>query len=309
MNKRRGFTLVELLVVIGIIALLISILLPALSKARSQAANVKCLANLHSLTLAYQMYITANRGKSISFLDNEGRQDPAYASWQERLRPYCGPKRTPGVYEDPSSNNVRLCPVASDLMDSTYNTGVAGAFSDAYHAWNFRMAGAWDVNPRIGLNLFSSYGINGWVYEVPTMDPGDPMFPQTTLLAQYSGCASNPDVNDPNGVSTYLRKKAYVNDGRAGEVPFIGDCIRIDGWPLATDKGPVDYPFALSKGCVSYGPDEMGRFVTNRHGKTTNLTFMDGHAESVPLKNLWKLRWYRDYTVPATLPKFPPGSS
>lgn len=63
MKKAKAFTLVELLVVIAIIALLLSILMPSLQKAREQARLVMCNSNLHQVGIAEHVYAQSNKGR------------------------------------------------------------------------------------------------------------------------------------------------------------------------------------------------------------------------------------------------------
>jgi prepilin-type N-terminal cleavage/methylation domain-containing protein len=64
-RRRRGFTLVELLVVIGVIALLIGMLLPVMSKAREKARRVQCLSNLRQIHMALVEYAQANHDQVV----------------------------------------------------------------------------------------------------------------------------------------------------------------------------------------------------------------------------------------------------
>jgi len=83
MKRRNAFTLVELLVVIGIIALLISILMPALSRARRQAQTTQCLSNLRQLGTATVMYLNDNR--SVYYPHNNGSLE---GGWWFRINKY-----------------------------------------------------------------------------------------------------------------------------------------------------------------------------------------------------------------------------
>lgn len=112
MTFRRAFTLVELLVVIGIIAVLVAILLPALGKAKMQANSTKCLSNLRQLGQAHIMYTNEFKGVIVQPVDWDPKYSPVTVFWFQRLSVYMNRKDIRGSNYTYSqvSDAIKGCP-------------------------------------------------------------------------------------------------------------------------------------------------------------------------------------------------------
>jgi prepilin-type N-terminal cleavage/methylation domain-containing protein len=112
---KSGFSLIELMVVIGIIAVLIGIILPAISSARAQASSIKCLSNIHELGIALRLYSADNKD---SYPINISSPSPKYWNDSDRLGHYLP---LPNTAMNPSS--VFWCPV-DDGAQQSYSMNV-----------------------------------------------------------------------------------------------------------------------------------------------------------------------------------------
>jgi prepilin-type processing-associated H-X9-DG protein/prepilin-type N-terminal cleavage/methylation domain-containing protein len=160
-----GFTLVELLVVIGIIALLIGILLPSLNAAREQARTVKCLANLQQMGLATTAYASQNLGWLVPVANYENKNDPYGRNWNDtwatilvsdNFLPYArgGDDKTP-----PGFDNVFQCPSAVlETASLTTPGGLPKSRTDSNGAMAYVHQ---STRCEPGLNVFVWYGLNG----------------------------------------------------------------------------------------------------------------------------------------------------
>ena len=136
----HGFTLIELLVVISIIALLLSILVPSLTRVKKQAQNALCMSNLRQWSLIWDMYLQGSEGQFMigGYTYGKNPKGSIRQDWMSLLQSY---------YADPS---LLFCPSATKLF-------VDGA-RHPFAAWEIR-----EKNTGMTPGTNHSYGINHWL--------------------------------------------------------------------------------------------------------------------------------------------------
>ena len=163
---RTGFTLIEMLVVISIIALLISITSPALQNAKEAARQSQCLSNIRQIGVAWQSYTTESLGAIPDYTLNR----PDRKIWTTVFKTYYG-----------NDARVLICPSTDDPPG---NTGVGDFGIPGVRMGNAKLA--W-IEARAGYNApdpfnRSSYCYNGNMFANSTYNTAANRYPKTTAI-------------------------------------------------------------------------------------------------------------------------------
>jgi prepilin-type processing-associated H-X9-DG protein/prepilin-type N-terminal cleavage/methylation domain-containing protein len=263
-GRSRAFTLTELLVVMGLIAMLVTLLLPVVSKARAASHSAKCMANLREMGHAWTMYMIGNSAALPPYFW-KGRTI-ADAQWNTY---WISIMDSHGVRGDSI-----ICPAATEVSTDSARQG----FGSVTTSWTGKYSS--NLTPiKTSGNVYrdGSYGMNrhmfsesGWgedgmakkLTAVPLRDlPYVPLFFDCVYV----------DARPPNHGSTGV-------------------------------DSPADPPPDLLGTQVRAGPSpEHWMFLLSRHGRGINVAMADGSVRWVRLEDTYMLKWRNKwdcYSIP-----------
>ena len=279
MGTKKGFTLIELLVVISIIALLLSILMPALGRARRMAQQTVCKTNLKQQGIAFMGYAQDNKDSLNEGKNGWGKARPpsstmGYGYWWADLMPYRG-------------TDIKTLVCAAVPKKNPNYQGPYGPM----HTW-------------AGWKNYSAV----WPYAMPGL-PSQGGFLLAPIPVSYtqSVWATNPaydsDIATKGKIGSLLapvenfwRKISSVST--PSKVPIFGDGRWLEAVVHSSPDNALVAPASekiAEKGWKEEYDWGIGQFCVPRHVSGTNLLFADYSVRNVDLPELWTLRWHRQF--------------
>jgi prepilin-type N-terminal cleavage/methylation domain-containing protein/prepilin-type processing-associated H-X9-DG protein len=318
-RTRNAFTLAELLIVIAIIAVLIGILLPALSAARRSSAAVKCLSSLRQFGSAFQQYAQENkryfpvvrwkpsdqptRPSSLGGGGINPADDPSFADeeriWVDYLAKYLIKKETyanPDRYLEYQNNSVLWgCPSFEtgnfDKLAATDATGQSKRYSMSYGMSRYAIgpyrvgAGSTDTSlpPQVG----SPVSINGTSFPMANLAEITTVPGQFFKMEQWGRRGQDKAlVMDSNGFSIQT-STVWTKAHETANPPTAKTQPAVMG---------MDYPASAPSG--SYISIDATRHIAPTanvskvlKSRGTNMLFVDGHAQPVSPREAWIAVW------------------
>ena len=279
-DPKRAFTLVELLVVIGIIALLIAILMPALSRARSQANALVCMSNLRSIGQAFVDYSSENKGYICPSFNMAPPTGPTNYT---AIGPTQAMDGWPAILDrdgicisnapDHGTNSVYYCPETYDIYGmQAGQTGTSTGKPRGYIEWPMSFDGSnggGDSDGQIPVTI-PSLGFNKIIRCAYWVNAYNPIGPVTTLPdlnltdVYYTNSAEwGPDIN---GAFTRPHKTSFAL--HSARLVVVADGVYM-GRQSVTQLGQTNSRIAY-RHRGSAGPNTA-----------CNVGFADGHVETL----------------------------